>query len=322
MAKKAPHPFIFPKGWRPPKREFVMECRKLVMDFFPEAIDKLEGLIEGSGLPKEEFEAWFLSYIPDSWWSDGCTALVLAPEVTEHGEVMMGRNYHGPYFALPWREIRRIEMEQEDVYALGCTHNWVGISDCLSSKGVFCFVSALHYPKFVPSPGIQWHILVEKAMWRCGRCEEVVGLLRSARHLRPLSYLVVDSAGSAAVVETSPVGSRVRGSKDGYLIVTNHMISNDGHIDPYPSKGSVRRYIRAEEMVLEGLRRGPADEGLIRSVLSDHEAGTCMGPHDPGSADPSSWGTLWAIIWRPSLDGFLLAPGHPCMTSFFYVSLR
>jgi hypothetical protein len=319
MARTASGPFIPPEGWKPPGRGFVKECRDIVLEFFPEALEKLEGLIEGSGLPRDYFEAWFLSYIPAGSYP-GCTAVLLSPEVTEYGEITVGRSYHGPYFALPWREVRRIELGCEAVSLLGCTHNWVGISDCLNSKGLLCLVSALHYPSSgSPSPGIQWHILVDKVMCRCERCDEAVDLLRSARHLRPLSYLLADSRGLAAVVEASPEGSWVRRPKDGYLIATNHIVSEGGKIPP---KGSIRRFIMAEAKVREWLRKGPGGEELIRSILSDHESGTCMGPHDLSFSDLSSWGTLWALIWRPSFEGFLLAPGHPCRTDFLAFHIR
>lgn len=306
--------------------EFAVRCEALVGEIYPPLVEKIEGMIEGSGLEPQGFKTYF--YGRGGPAEIGCTNFAALPEATADGQMLVGANYDWYYEARPWREVRLFQ--PQGVYPhLEVTHHWAGSPDAVNDQGLVVLLAAL--PGYEPrgGPGLQWHMVIEMVMETCKDAEEARRLIVDLPHLRAFNYLVADAQGRALVIEATPRGVTVREPEDGILVATNHLPGREFPEDSREERQiliqrlSVTRFQRAEALL--SLHRGKIDLETAQEILRDHEGLICRGEH-PSLPDLGGFhvffGTIWSLVSRPTEKGFHLAAGHPCLAQYQWLGLE
>ncbi|MCK4284058.1 MAG: hypothetical protein KAX44_07050 [Candidatus Brocadiae bacterium] len=310
----------------PPR--FVQECRDAAGALHPPALEEFEGLVCGGGFDRDRMTAYYFARLESRL--GGCTMFAAAPQCRSEGSgPVVGRNYDWAVEDLRWCELHRYR-PTEGLRRIGYTHHWAGCPDVLNERGLYVAIASLPGTSGGPQPpGVQWSILVEMMSERCGTVAEALGVCGRVRHLRPMSYLIADASGDAAIVEATPWEVRVRRPRDGFVVAANvaqggellatHTVRSVGYALPEPAgpgrEADVRVAGRAERRVARATRllrqEMPAvSEESARRILTDHRAPICTGDHR--RADGAPWATIWSGICTPADGRFQIAPGLPC----------
>ncbi len=291
----------------PSANRLARRCRELVAGLYPPALEKLQGIIDASGLSAELVENhYFVKGMP----VQGCASFVVLPGGCSDGAPLVARAYHWLLSDRRWCVLR--ETHVKGTFAsLSYTHHWVGLTDVMNEKGLYCGVFGLP-GESSRKAAVQWHTIVDMVMETCGRVPEAVKLMASVPHFRCLGYILADAEGNAAVVEADPEKVYVRSPSRDMVAATNHYICKDIALQNRPR--SVRVYKRVIQL-LEACHDKVTVEDAWR-ILADHESGICRGEHDPAKVSPDSFGTLYALVARPQGRGLVVSPGHPCKTEY------
>ena len=282
---------------------FADACAREVERYFPEALEKLEGIVAGSGLEPDQFRCHFLT---KGAAVAACVGVVVGTERSVEGEPLVGRNYHWPLSDRVWCELRETRVVGELPH-VGYTHHWGGLPDVLNAAGLY--VAIFSVPQLAQrQPGLQWHIITDYLASRSHSVEEAREFLLAAPHLRSFSYLVADASGGALAAEATPAGVTVREAEEGVLVVTNHHVEGQA-----PSQGRER-----SRALYQGVRRRLGDRAVwswqaVRELVADHELGVCVGDHGGTS---EGWGTLYGLVVRPAVREFAVSGGFPCREPF------
>lgn len=320
----------------PAEPDFVRGCYEAVAKGYPAAIEEFEGIIEGGDFDRDRLLPYYFARVESSLGgpAPGCTMFAVEPGLCQNPEKgpLVGRNYDWAITDLRWCELHRI-LPATEPRRLGYTHHWAGNADVLTERGLYVAIASLP-PEEVHAPGVQWSIVVEMLAATCSTVQEAADTCAGVRHLRPMSYLLADAAGSVGIVEATPEEVRLRRPETGIVSAAN--IAQGGEIlrrweerrvpgsltepvRPRPPnyrgdalQRAQRRVERAEAL----LRRAAPSIAFsdVRRALQDHEAPTCTGDHaDP---DGAPWGTIWSGICRPATGEFNIAPGLPCRNPY------
>lgn len=298
--------------------ELAAQCEAIVKGIYPPILEKVEGLIEGSGLSARDFKTYF--YTRSGQPQIGCTNLAILPPYTREGFLLLGGNYDWFYSAGEWREVRVIR-PQGAYSRISVTHHWAGSPEALNERGVAVLLSVLP-EREVEKPGLQWYLVIDILMETCGRLEEARQFITSVPHLRAFNYLIADED-QAIVAEATPDRVSIREPEDGFLVATNHLPGRESpedeliEVDRLRQRRSLTRYERVHQMV--GERPRGVDLEAVKAILRDHEAPICRGDHpsveERGGFD-GVFGTIWSLICQPGRREILLAAGHPCNSEY------
>jgi len=303
--------------------EFAAQCEALVREIYPPILEKVEGLIEGSGLSAQDFKTYF--YTRSGPPKIGCTNLAIMPSYAKEGFLLLGGNYDWFYSAREWREVRVIR--PQGAYShISVTHHWAGSPDVLNEKGVAVLLSVLP-EREVKKPGLQWHLVIDILMETGSHLEEAREFITSVPHLQAFNYLIADEH-QAMVAEATPDGVLIREPEGGFLVATNHLPGREfpeeelTEQDRLRQRRSLTRYKRVHQMMAERPRE--VDLEVVKAILRDHKAPICRGDHpsveERGGFD-GVFGTIWSLICRPERREILLADGHPCRSDYRRYSL-
>jgi len=287
---------------------FAEECAREVERHCPQALEKLRGIISGSGLDAEQFRCHFLT---KGAAVAACVGVVVGEERSREGQPLAGRNYHWPLADRAWCELRQVEVTGQLAH-VGYTHHWGGLPDVLNAAGVY--VAIFSVPQLpVRRPGLQWHIIIDHLANHCTSVTEAAEFLALVPHLRSFTYLVADATGKAMGVEATPAGVAIRSSEDGILVVTNHHVAG---VAPAAER-------RRSQELYAALRRRLEEKRLwdwegVRGLMADHDMAVCVGDHEGQSR---AWGTLYAAVVRPAAREFAVCPGFPCRDPFETVTV-
>lgn len=309
--------------------DFVDACTRSVERCYPKAVEECEGLIEGGGFDRRRMTAYYFARLESG--VGGCTMFAVDESRAAGTGPLVGRNYDWEVADLRWCELHRYS-NPNGRNRIGYTHHWAGCADILNDAGLYAAIASLP-PVPVRAPGMQWNIALDMISERCSSVEEAARMLCDVRHLRPMSYLLADASGTAAVIECTPQEARLRGPEGGIVIAAN--ASQGGEIvadwrgeepevtlpeaagkapEDFGSRAeqkSQRRIERTAEL-LAGAEQ--VDAGLVRRILRDHQAPICRGNHENPAGAPS--GTIWSGICRPAGGQFSIAPSLPCRNRY------
>ena len=301
------------------RRVLAARCQAIVAETYPAILDKVEGMIEGGGLPSEDFKAYF--YARELSSQMGCTNLAVLPGRTRGDSVLVGVNYDWYFQSQEWREIRSIRPEGA-LRSLRVTHHWAGSPDGINEAGLGVFLSVLPQQE-IAGPGLPWHLVTDIMLETCQNVTQAGAFLESVPRLRAFNYLVTDALGQAAVLEALPGSLNMREPEDGFLLATNHLPGREmpnGELseeDERRQRRSLARYERVREILEDS---GAAiDYAAMKTLLMDHQAPICRGNHEPIPGDDSYdnvFGTIWSLVARPGRGDLQVAWGHPCRSEY------
>jgi hypothetical protein len=286
----------------PSQLAFAEECLQVVCNFHPPLLD--------------EFQGWCQALGVDIDWALG--ALILGMDERPHAcstfawqtaeGMLVGRNYDFFY----WARTRHLIHAKPDVYyaSVGMNDGLLGgRHEGVNERGLFVALSkAITKPPAQARPGVIFHLVPRILLETCATAREAVMVANEMPHLTSYCYLVADPD-EMFVVEAHPEVVRVRESKDGYIVATNHYLHPElqGLMESPIQKHSERRLAS----VVEALKNASSDDDpweAARVMLSDHQTPVCG--HTDGLA------TLWSMIANLTDHRLAYSLGAPCRNDY------
>lgn len=293
----------------------TLRAEKWVESVFPELIEEMHGIADGSGLPYVEVlhlnlntdVAYARSYAAvfdctqvlatGAATVDGKTYIGKTRDLTmgAHGHVLLHREYEdGTY---------RKEFQVAGQMTLPVGFNGYGVAITTSGQWSDRIVMDL------TRADRAWHILNLHPVFRTARsADEALQMIREQPRVAGMQCMLADEK-KAMALEITDTEVHVFEPEDGILVRTNHFLAPElQHLAPTyeENHGTYDRYQRAHTLVRE--RRGSVAVHDVLRILSDH----AQAPVESICRHDGSGRTYAATIVCPQERTMWAAFGNPC----------
>jgi predicted choloylglycine hydrolase len=179
----------------------------------------------------------------------------------------------------------------------------VGRYGGVNEKGLACAITAEPAYTGKPQPGVRMNLAIRWMLDNLRSTKEAVEWLTNIPHQYAHNYLIADSYGELARVESSPEQDNVT-TKNEYIHVTNHYLDDEMRkleASSFDFSNSHRRYDAIDNWYNGMTTIGISD---VKNVLRNHRDGVCN--HGEG------FETIWS--WIAPLGGryAYVCHGSPC----------
>ncbi|UII75723.1 C45 family autoproteolytic acyltransferase/hydrolase [Flagellimonas sp. HMM57] len=284
------------------KMEFGLESYEELKLFYPEMIEEIEGFAQGIKDTPEKLGAFLLS-IGIFNATGQCSVFAFRNSTS----TIIGRNYDMLFAFKKFTESSLIAPTNKYSY-ISQSDVFIGRSDGINEKGLSIAMSFVNGTKV--QPGISFHFVVRKVLENCSTTKEATALIKKAKVSSANNFLVADSSGDIAVVESAPQQSNIlRPKKDeNFMFVTNQFTSTC--MKPFDKGGvawskSLERY--------EGLQKAlkntaEMDLAKAKGILSDKCV--CL------DLKKEKFGTIWSVVANLNELKIERAEGKPKLTNY------
>ena len=282
--------------------EFCKEFVKASEDFFPEAVEEMKGIAEGSGHLLEEIMAVNARYeISKFDWKPECSTGVFHNKTTGKNYIFKNGDLNG---GVKDHLVILHVVRPDGFRAIGITEAGQLIRDGYTSNGLGMVNSAM-YDKSdyagVAVPGT----VVRKKVWESRTFAEAADITRNIFRTTSTNMLLADKYGNATDFECYP------GGVDEVCCV-DEMIGTGNRFTVHPEKNRGR-------LILDGIDRGlrlkelmseagdTIDEFKLMEILKDEKGY----PQSINSKMSTSWETVYSIIVNMTDDKVYICLGRP-----------
>lgn len=293
--------FVGFPGWEK-ITEFAKQFIEVSKEYFPEAIEELEGIAKGSGHTVEELMVVNARYeISNFDWKPECSTGVYHNQTT--GKKYIFKNCDlGPEVK---NHLVILHVIRPDGFrAVGITEAGQLVRDGYNNYGLGMVNSAMlentdHAGVAVPGT------VVRKKVWESKTFEEAANVTRTVFRTTSTNMLLADKYGNAIDFECFPGGADEVGC-------VNNMIGTGNRFTVYPEKNRGRiildgidRGLRLKELMTEA--GDTIDEFKIMEILKDEKGY----PQSINSKMSASWETVYSIIVNMTDDKVYICLGRP-----------
>lgn len=186
---------------------------------------------------------------------------------------------------------------------LGFSDVMVGRYGGVNEKGLACAITAEPAYTGKPQLGVRMNLAIRWILDNLSTTSEAVEWLTNIPHQYAHNYLIADSCGELARVESSPEQDNVTTNNE-YIHVTNHYLDDEMRKLEAPSfdfSNTHRRYDTIEKWY-NSLDKVTLHD--VKEVLSSHEEGVCN--HGEG------FETIWSWIAPLGERYAYVCHGSPC----------
>src|SRR5262245_16067209 len=262
----------------PEVRERSAQWLPLIEEYFPEILDEVRGIAEGSGYAFEEILA--LNGRGELSWAnpfddgrDGCSSFAVTPEAAGDGHMYCGQNWDWRDDVMDTVIMLRIHQPPKPTIIMQTEAGQVGRHGA-NSAGIALNANGLG-ERFgrqmgIPQPYIRRRILDAATM------HDALEAVFTSKQSTSTNLLISSREGEVIDLETTPARHGWMYPTDGVLVHTNHFIAfvPEQVKETYRpfSVDSLYRATRIER-VLRGAPAATTPEamrGLIRTALTDH----------------------------------------------------
>jgi predicted choloylglycine hydrolase len=289
------------------KKEFARKCEATTREHCPGLVDEIEGLSSSAELDPDLMKCFILTL----GLEPGCSVLALSGEHTVDGVPVLARNYDWDVTFKEYFTPFRVELTG-GLTSISFTDHMVGRYGGANEAGLAAAITAIPAYRGRPTPGIRMNIATRWILDHHRTTEEAAEWLAETPHQWAHNFLLADSKGTLARVETAPERTRIQYSED-FIATTNHYHDEEmkGLEDPeFDFSNTHRRYGNMERW-----HEGNGDKiGLdeIRRMLSDHETGVCDHYEHQGVRG----GTIWSWIAPLGERRAHVCHGPPCSNDY------
>lgn len=290
-------------GFRPTvksnnQQKIAQQCKDITETFFPEIIEEIKGISDGSGLDFKTLSDFLLTHPKAK--SKGCTGFA----ITKDGETWMGRNYDWYY---------KVKKATESYYThpkggyrnIGQSDIFLGREDGVNEHGLG--VAMFGIPSTF-QPGVQFWVSIRYILDRCRDVDEAVQFLEETPHHCGFSVLLADKTGKKAVVEINPKENRTIWADREYLVCTNHL--NHPEMTKYKIWEPEDSRIRYRKCIDELSKLTHVNETTIQGILSSHDGLVCS------HLEEIKLGTIWSTVTNLGNQKVWRSVGHPCVNPY------
>ena len=263
----------------------------------PEHLEEIRSLAKSSGVdPRQMLLAHcFLDLSPMT----ACSTVTLPASASPDGVARFGRNLDFPSFNVADKlSVVQVYRPADDRYAFMAV-GWPGLAGVLSGMNEHGLALAnMEVTRGRRLPAAMPYILLYRTLLeRCRTTDEAVALLEKTPRQSANNLMVMDAAGSRAVVEITPEAIHVRRAPDDQpLISTNHQRGDD-----CTTSGMCDRF----DCLLGECsgKQGKIDVKTLESMLADSSQGKM---------------TLQSMVFEPSNRVMYLSTGKDAARKTFY----
>ena len=312
-------------------REAALVHVKAIEKYDRELLEEMEGVAKGAGVDFEDILALnarteiALGSYGKKAFSDGCTAFATTPPTGTDTIISQNWDWKGTQkdsillleMEIPGKPVVTMVTEGGMVGKIGYNDAGLGL----------CFNALLTDKK---SDDVPIHLAL-RGILNSYTLSEAVSRVKDGQTAASASVLIgkSDESGSGMAVnaEVSPFGMDFVGRDDGYLVHTNHIMSEElkkNMIDTneYRQEDSEMRYKRAIQLVKTAKENGETfDTQLHKSWLSDDFNAPNSINHfcNPSAKEHRQMETVFSIVMNLSKRESLLYIGKPSDGEFFSI---
>lgn len=201
------------------KKRFGAASYAILAEFYPHAIEEIQGFAEGIQDSPEKLGAFLLSL---GVFNNSAQCSVFAFRSPD--SVVVGRNYDMLYAYKKFTESSLIAPTGKYAY-ISQSDVFIGRSDGINEKGLFVAMSFVNGTEV--RPGVSFHFVIKKILENCSSTAEAAALIQSAPVSSANNFLLADKSGNLVVVESAPQASQIRYPKEDerYIYITNQFVT-------------------------------------------------------------------------------------------------
>jgi len=275
--------------------------------YAPDLVEQCRGIAAGSGYDFRE--VFSLQYFVDFWPEanpalSACSTILAIDRSGQEPRVLLGWNDDMPADPAPATVILRSVPDRGPAITGICFAGT--IPECGATRNMAIACNSLPGP--VAPEGVPYIFIQRKALQQ-STLREAVQVIRSARRMCPMNYLVVSGSGDFVDTETAPDRCCLPPTREKSFIHTNHALSPEmpkGERDAH-MRDSITRYAFLQRS-LHRLNDSPTRDDVIET-LSSHEGGLCRHNHDHIS-------TVTCMVCDLSAGRIAFSTGPPCLNRF------
>lgn len=286
--------------------KLALENEKVMAKHFPELLEEVRGVAEGSRLPYESvLLETALPFAVDA--RSGCTVVCAFGTATVDGTPLVGRNYDFLSGFQKCNQLRIVRRKNGELSFLGGTITMLGVEEGLNGAGLFVGDAGWEPKELPASRGLSSRQVMQLVLENCDSVDAAVDLIRETPKFANNAgacYLLADRR-EAVVMEMGLTKSCLRESEEDMLVASNAFLTSIAEEVNLPEpKAFVRR-----DLVRKRLRRdkGRVDEESMRELLRDHSIPVCA---------HNEINTLRSVIAKINERRMLVVDGHPCTSKF------
>lgn len=295
------------------KRRATRMYKKLIERYATRQAERIRGISEGSNT---DLKTLYMYQAEEANLGPRCTSIGILPEKSSTGDVLMGRNFDLFRSLIPSYVGRRNKPKDRFLNIDFGLCSFAGNFHGMNEKGL-----AITYNYALPTdefkPGVPPSILIQEALENCATTKEAVKIFQDNPKGNGAILLVGDASGDIQTVEMSCNRLTVRQPQEGFIINTNHYLTDE--MKPIDIKekelreSTEKRYDRAERLLSDA---SMIDEETLQEILKDH--GPDGKPGCPFTicrhGDPI--GTTMSLVFNLNKRIMSVAIGNPCQSQF------
>ncbi len=298
--------------------KIVSQVQEAMEKFYPDALDEIRGIADGSGLEYENVLLMnFASEVKRSV-QGGCTAFTAVGDSTINSKTIMAKTRDLRYQAYhPFQIAMKVCVPGKfDVFLAEAFAGRVVTGCGINEHGLGLILNIVNINDFDGSIGIQRSFLARFILENCENVKEAVKQF-STHELAycGANYLICDVDGDCALIEKSHSHQVVKGPEGGIITVTNHF--TDPAMLKFQGRLGRSSPLRLNQITaLLNANVGDIDVELAKGFLKSHEP-SAICRHDAIGVN-----TVSAYVVDADLRIIHIADGHPCKSPFKAYSLK
>ncbi|NHJ48713.1 MAG: hypothetical protein FK733_13090 [Asgard group archaeon] len=293
--------------------DFAYLCSKSVKQFFPELLQEIQGLADGSNI---DFETLITSEIGMAL-NRGCTVLAVPAKYTKNGKMLFARSMDWFSEAMPYSFILRIKPEDK-LASLAFNETMTGRLGGINEAGLVIGDSNCVWGNF--NPGLIPGVLVRWVLENCKTVQEAVEFLEKIPHVIGNHYLLADTNNTVARVEAYNRKTVTTYFEDEFTATANHYFSSDfDFIAPLKPKHSTDRIDYLHNWINNLTQL--IDINSIKEIQREHEVELCPHVKEEFNGQLMELTTTWAWIHEVGSKKIHLCQGSPCQNNYFEFNL-
>lgn len=262
------------KGFDPAE---VKRAQSLFGRCCPGLNEELAGFADALGATPEQ-----IAYSAMTYLRPNCSQMVLHPQMTENGHILLARNYEFNDEAEDF-VLARTSVDGKYTH-IGTTVLSFGREDGFNEEGLAITMSSCGFPVGAPEymrrpaiVGLQYWAVIRTLLENCRNVDEALDMVKDMPIAYNLNMIAADRSGSAVLIETLDgrlAYHRLDPKTDRYLHATNHAVIPElAALEPAVMEHSAVRYDYIKRMLDSGDKI--SKDTLKSMLLSNYPDGLC-----------------------------------------------
>lgn len=298
-------------------RQRALSYTSLLENTYPELLEEVRGIAEGSGVGLDEIMLLNCRYeITKFPRPNECTSFAILPEAGEGGKTYIGQNWDYRAGILENVVVLRLE-EPDGTRIIGLAEAGQVIRNGFNNHGIGLCANNLQSVDDSMGTGIPVTFLRRKVL-SCDSFLQVKTLIKDVKRSVSCNFMVASAGGFALDLEAHPGGADILEPLNGILTHANHFVR-------YPERNALETSPRGERLrVLLEKRAGHIDVPWIKQCLGDHEnypKAICRHPSDVLLPLRRRSITVASVIYDLESGAAHICAGPPCEGEFFVTQI-